>query len=337
MRRVWIGTSGWVYKQWAGNFYPPGWPKKDEFGYYAQHFPTVEINATFYRLPSLKMVRGWRERSPDGFIFAVKGSRFLTHLKRLNDTGPGLRKYFRRLLPLAERTGPILWQLPPNVLKTPEMFARLDRFLGRLSRKFRHAVEFRHPSWMDEETFALLRKHRAANVWLSSLRMPVDYTVTSDFVYLRFHGRKDGAYHDYTDDELQPWAKQLATAARRRLPCYVYFNNDLNTRAPLNAEALMRLLGRQAVHAFARASSEGIPPIAPPRKEPERWPPWTKGKREADAKPPRRRAPRRSAATRRLPEKSSRGGSRRATPSPAPGGRRFAAAAFSPAVRRPTH
>lgn len=338
MRRVWIGTSGWVYKQWAGNFYPRGWPKKDEFGYYAQHFPTVEINATFYRLPSLKMVRGWRERSPEGFIFAVKGSRFLTHLKRLNETGPGLRKYFRRLLPLAERTGPILWQLPPNFLKTPELFARLDRFLGRLPRKYRHAVEFRHPSWMDKETLALLRKHRAANVWLSSLRMPVDYTITADFVYLRFHGLKDGAYHDYTDDELQPWADQLAKAARRRLPCYVYFNNDLNTRAPLNAEALMRLVGRHAVHAFARASSAGIPPIAPPRKQPETWPPWAKRKADAEAKRSRQRAPRRPASGRRAVGKSGGAAGRPATLPPGQlGGRRFAAAAFSPAVRRPTH
>jgi len=215
MRGVWIGTSGWVYKEWAGHFYPKGWPKKDEFGYYVRHFPTVEINATFYRLPTLKMVRGWRDRSPDGFVFAVKGSRFLTHIKRLKDTGPGLQKYFRRLDPLAERTGPILWQLPPNFGKTKENVRRLARFLKKLPSRHRHAVEFRHPSWMDEETFTLLRTHQAANVWISSRRMPQDYTLTSDFVYLRFHGLKDGAYHDYTDDELAPWAKQLATAAER--------------------------------------------------------------------------------------------------------------------------
>ena len=201
---VWIGTSGWVYKQWAGNFYPKGWPKKDEFRYYVRHFPTVEINATFYRLPSLKMVRGWHDKSPDGFRFAVKGSRFLTHIKRLNDTSAGLQKYFRRLVPLGDRTGPILWQLPPNFIKNDETFARLKRFLAKLPRRYRHAVEFRHPSWMNEETFDVLREHRAANVWISSLRMPADYTITSDFVYLRFHGLQGGAYHDYTDAELEP-------------------------------------------------------------------------------------------------------------------------------------
>jgi uncharacterized protein YecE (DUF72 family) len=275
MHGVWIGTSGWVYKEWAGNFYPKGWPKKDEFSYYVRHFPTVEINATFYRLPSLKMVRGWRDRSPQGFIFAVKGSRYLTHLKRLKETGPGLRKYFNRLKPLADRAGPILWQLPPNFTQTDETTERLTRFLKKLPTAYRHAVEFRHPSWMNEQTFALLRAHKVANVWISSLRMPQDYTTTADFVYLRFHGLKDGAYHDYTADELAPWAKQLTLAAKRKLPCFVYFNNDLNTRAPLNAEALMKMVGAQTVSAFAATLAEKLE-IAPPEKKTETWPSWNR-------------------------------------------------------------
>jgi uncharacterized protein YecE (DUF72 family) len=219
------------------------------------------------------MVRGWHDRSPEGFVFAVKGSRFLTHMKRLTDTGPGLRKYFSRLGPLADRTGPILWQLPPNFERTDENFQRLARFLKKLPTKYQHAVEFRHPSWMNEQTFDLLRAHKAANVWLSSLRMPQDYTVTANFVYLRFHGLKDGAYHDYTADELAPWAEQLRSAARRGLPCYVYFNNDLNTRAPLNAEALMKMVGQHVVPAFDAASATELV-IKPPRKLPETWPPW---------------------------------------------------------------
>ncbi len=249
--RVWIGTSGWVYKQWAGNFYPKRWPKKAEFEFYARHFPTVEINATFYRLPTLRMVRHWHAQAPGCFLFAVKGSRFLTHMKRLTDTGRGLRKYFGRLTPLAEHTGPILWQLPPNFRKTDENYGRLARFLQRLPQRYRHAIEFRHPSWMDETTMSLLREHHAANVWISSLQMPQNYTTTTDFVYLRFHGLKDGAYHDYTDDELEPWAKQLARAAKAGREAFVYFNNDLNTRAPLNAQALMALLGPLALPAFA--------------------------------------------------------------------------------------
>jgi uncharacterized protein YecE (DUF72 family) len=297
MRCIWIGTSGWVYKQWAGNFYPKGWPRKDELSYYVRHFPTVEINATFYRLPSLLMVRGWHDRSPPGFLFAIKGSRFLTHLKRLKETGPGLKKYFSRLGPLGDRAGPVLWQLAPNFEKTEETFARLERFLKKLPPRYRHAIEFRHPSWMDGETFALLRTHRAGNVWISSLRMPQDFTVTADFVYLRFHGLRDGAYHDYTTDELAPWAKQLRLAARRGLPCYVYFNNDLNTRAPLNAEALMAMLGQHAVPPLAKQATRVLD-IPQPERGPETWPSWgrtsvrssTMSARSRNTPPVRRRA-----------------------------------------------
>ena len=304
MRGIWIGTSGWVYKEWAGHFYPKGWPKKDEFGYYLRHFPTVEINATFYRLPSLKMVRGWHERSPEGFVFAVKGSRYLTHIRRLKDTGPGLRKYFNRLKPLGDRTGPILWQLPPNFFKHDENVDRLKRFLGKLPSQYQHAVEFRHPSWMDEATFDLLRAHKVANVWISSLRMPQDYTVTGNFVYLRFHGLKDGAYHDYTADELEPWAKQLRQAASRGLPCFAYFNNDLNTRAPLNAEALMKMVGAEVVPAFHAAHAATLD-IKPPKKGPETWRPWTRTGKTRHAPPRAKRTTQTS--TRRRPATATTG------------------------------
>lgn len=277
-RTIWVGTSGWVYKQWAGNFYPKGWPKKNEFGYYVRHFPTVEINATFYRLPSRPMVRGWHDKAPEGFVFAVKGSRYLTHNKRLRDTSHGLQKYFRRLVPLGDRTGPVLWQLPPNFVKNDETLRRLERFLTKLPSRYQHAVEFRHPSWMDQETLDLLRRHHAANVWLSSLRMPADYTITADFVYLRFHGLQGGAYHDYTNDELAPWAKALAKAARAGVPAYVYFNNDLNTRAPLNAAALMAMLDPYVVRSKAAEPAPALPDISPPKRGSEAWPAWHRRK-----------------------------------------------------------
>jgi uncharacterized protein YecE (DUF72 family) len=285
---VWIGTSGWVYKEWAGHFYPRGWPKKDEFAYYVRHFPTVEINATFYRLPTLPMVTGWRERSPDGFVVAVKGSRYLTHIRRLRDTGPGLRKYVSRLKPLGDRAGPILWQLPPSFAANDENRRQLARFLAKLPKSYRHAVEFRHPSWMSRPTMDLLREHDVANVWISSLKMPADHAITSDFVYLRFHGLKDGAYHDYTADELQPWADQLAKAARRGLPAYVYFNNDLNPRAPLNAHALMKLVGARAIAPFRPDPERPTASlrIKAPKKGPETW--RTTWVRKAKPKPARR-------------------------------------------------
>jgi len=247
VEKVWIGTSGWVYKGWANTFYPKKWPKADLLHYYVTQFPTVEINTTFYRLPSLPLVRGWNKRAPNGFLYAVKGSRYITHQKKLVNLGHGARKYFSRIKPLARHTGPVLWQLPPNLGKD---VARLDKFLSKLPSRYNYALEFRNPSWMDGETFELLRKHNVANVWLSSLRMPTDFTLTGDFVYLRFHGLEKGAAHDYTKDELKPWADQLLAAAQDNKPCFVYFNNDWNTRAPLNARMLMDMVGGAAVEPF---------------------------------------------------------------------------------------
>jgi uncharacterized protein YecE (DUF72 family) len=253
MQGVFIGTSGWSYKGWDKTFYPKGWPKSNQLGYYVQHFPTVEINATFYRLPTESMVRGWHDKAPQGFVFALKGSRFITHIKRLKDTGPGLKKYFDRVNPLGDFIGPILWQLPPNFQCD---LARLEEFLSLLPHEHLHAVEFRHPSWMNDDTFDLLRRGKAASVWLSSLRMPRDFTRTGAFVYLRFHGLEGGAAHDYTTGELRPWANRLKAAAREGIPCYAYFNNDINTRAPENAKLLMQMAGDCAVPVMAATREE---------------------------------------------------------------------------------
>ncbi|MEO5957551.1 MAG: DUF72 domain-containing protein [Opitutaceae bacterium] len=310
---IWIGTSGWSYKEWAGHFYPKAWPKKNEFLFYARHFPTVEINATFYRLPTLKTVRGWRDRAPRDFVFAVKGSRYLTHIRRLKDTGPGLRKYFSRLKPLAGHSGPILWQLPPTFKKTGANWQRLERFLAKLPPAFPHAVEFRHPSWLDEQTLTLLRQHRVANVWISSMQMPVDHTVTADFVFLRFHGLAGGAYHDYTEDELAPWAEQLVEFARQGLPAFVYFNNDLNIRAPLNAKALMTLVGAHAVPSLDPESALPLK-IAPPVKGPATWRPWTRNSK---------------ATKTRKPASATTSGPARRKRTMSAGDRQFAGAAFS--------
>lgn len=247
MKCVWIGTSGWVYKHWAETFYPADWPKKDEFQFYITQFPTVEINATFYRLPSENMVKGWHRNAPDDFLFAAKGSRFITHIKRLKNCKEALKVYFEHIRGLREHLGPILWQLPPSFHNTDENRNRLGKFLPLLPSKYRHVIEFRHPSWIESKTFDLLRSHNIANCWLSSLRMPDDFTMTADFVYLRFHGLAHGAYHDYTIHELRPWAERLIDATRSNKTAYVYFNNDLNTRAPLNAKALMEMVGGMAV------------------------------------------------------------------------------------------
>jgi uncharacterized protein YecE (DUF72 family) len=249
MERIFIGTSGWVYKEWANDFYR-GLKSKEHFQFYATQFPTVEINATFYRMPNLKTVRGWRNKASKGFIFAVKGSRYITHIKRLNNLESSVGNFIRRIAPMKEKLGPLLWQLPPNFKKD---LSRLEKFLKRLPRNFSHAIEFRHPDWICDETFALLRKYNAAFVSMSSMRMPMNFSVTSDFIYIRFHGLAGGAHHDYTREELQPWAKHIREQAEAGKKAFVYFNNDLNVRAPNNAKLLMEMCGDLVVQSFNKA------------------------------------------------------------------------------------
>jgi uncharacterized protein YecE (DUF72 family) len=241
MQRLFVGTSGWIYKEWAGVFYPKNLEKTGELAHYAKTFNTVEINSTFYRLPFENMVKGWYRRSPPDFIFGVKGSRYITHIKRLKATKPSIQKFFDRAKLLKEKCGPILWQLPPNF--DAKHLKRLDAFLRKLPAKYHHAVEFRHPSWYEHvETFELLRRRKVAHVSVSSLRMPMNLTVTSDIVYIRFHGLKDGARHDYTRKELRPWAEHCRRCLAEGKSVYAYFNNDLNTRAPLNAQLFSAMI-----------------------------------------------------------------------------------------------
>ena len=234
---IFIGTSGWSYKEWANDFYH-GVKPREQFQFYATQFSTVEINASFYRLPALKTVKDWRAKAPPDFIFAVKGSRLITHIKRLNELNGLVTNFIRRIQPLKEKLGPLLWQLPPNF--KPDV-PRLDRFLKRLPPKLSHAIEFRHPDWMMDETFRLLRKYRAAFVSVSSMRMPLNFSVTSDFIYIRFHGLSGGPRHDYTREELLPWAKHIREQAAGGRKVFAYFNNDLNVRAPKNAELLIQM------------------------------------------------------------------------------------------------
>jgi uncharacterized protein YecE (DUF72 family) len=252
---LYVGTSGWVYKDWAGAFYPESLSKNDELAFYATRFNTVEINATFYRLAPVSAVKGWRNRSPEHFLFAVKGSRYITHIKRLKPTAVSIRKYFNRVKWLKEKCGPVLWQLPPNLPCDPE---RLDAFLKKLPPGYRHAVEFRHPSWYeDEKTFQILQQHGAAHVAISSLRMPMNLAITTDFTYIRFHGLEGGPSHDYTRLELKPWAEHCRRCLDNGIAVYAYFNNDLNTRAPLNA-VMFRQMVTARTSATRRPSSRRI-------------------------------------------------------------------------------
>jgi len=255
--RAYIGTSGYSYKSWDKTFYGET-PKKMQLEYYARQFPTVEINATFYRLPSEAMVQGWRDRVPRDFLYAIKGSRFITHMKKLANLDGSLDIFFDRIAPLKERIAIILWQLPPMLKKD---IPRLDDFLAMLPRDYRHAVEFRERSWYEEETFDVLHKHRASHVALSSGGMPMNLTVTSDVIYIRFHGLEGGAAHDYTRAELKPWADYICEQADARRTLYIYFNNDINVRAPDNARMLMEMIGDNAVYPAVREQARATIPI----------------------------------------------------------------------------
>ena len=252
--RIYIGTSGWVYKDWASRFYPRDIPKKQHLGFYATRFPTVEINATFYRLPGESVFQDWRESVPPGFIYAIKGSRAITHMKRLKPGAKSSPALLDRCHILGPRLGSILWQLPPSF---PKNIERLTHFLQRLPHRFSHAIEFRHPTWLDKDVSEILKRFRVAKVWISSLAMPMDFEITSNFVYVRFHGLSGGSAHDYTDLELEPWAEHLKRCARQGLTGFVYFNNDVNTRAPRNALQLMEMVGKPAQHAAGRRASCG--------------------------------------------------------------------------------
>lgn len=233
---VHLGTSGFVYRHWARLFYE-GVPQKAWLQHYAKVFATVELNNTFYRLPRAEAVDGWREGSPKGFLFAVKGSRFLTHMKRLLETGDGIDRFFEVVDRLGPKLGPVLWQLPPQMNKPdPE---RLDRFLTALPRHARHVVEFRHPAWYIDEVFDVLDRHRAA-ICEHDLCPQMPKRLTGGFRYLRFHGATGKYQGRYGKTGLRKVAKGLRADRRH---CFVYFNNDLFGHALMDALDLSALLG----------------------------------------------------------------------------------------------
>lgn len=236
--RIHVGTSGWSYDDWCGRFYPAGVEGPERLAYYAGLFDTVEVNATFYRLPWTGVILGWNRRLPDGFHLVVKGSRLVTHRKRLLD-GDAERDTFLERVSALQTLKVVLWQLPPGLHRDVE---RLDRFLGGLPTWVRHAVEFRHPSWWDDEVAETLRRHRACFVAVSHPRLPPDVVPTADFLYLRFHGLGPMLYRwDYSGTELEAWAERVRPHLAGRT-LYAFFNNDYDANAPKNALAFRELL-----------------------------------------------------------------------------------------------
>ena len=245
-RLVRIGLSGWNYAHWRdGVFYPPRLPASRWLDFYAKRFDTVEVNSTFYRLPRSNAVAHWLEQTPDGFLFAIKASRYLSHIKRLRDLGPGLERFLERIEPLlgSPKLGPLLWQLPPTFRRDDR---RLADALARLPRELRHCIEFRDRSWFVEETYALLREHGVALAIGDRPQVHSFQTheLTADWTYIRFHSGTRGRRGNYSDSELRDWAERLRAWSGTH-EVFAYFNNDWEGFAPKNAAALKRLLSAQ--------------------------------------------------------------------------------------------
>jgi len=237
-----IGCSGWNYREWRGRLYPSGLPARRWLERYAACFDTVEVNATFYRLPTREAVANWVNQTPPGFCFALKASRYLTHVRRLAGVEQGIQTLEERIAPLREagRLGPVLWQLPENFHRDDE---RLATALSALPASH-HAFEFRHRSWFVPDVYALLREHNAALVIGDHPDRPFQsYETTTDWRYVRFHHGTRGRRGNYSLRELEEWAKRLHSW-RTESELFLYFNNDWEVFAPRNAIKLRQQLGR---------------------------------------------------------------------------------------------
>jgi uncharacterized protein YecE (DUF72 family) len=232
VRSVRIGCSGWNYPHWRERVYPKGLPTRRWLEHYATLFDTVEVNNTFYRLPRRAAVAAWVEESPADFLFAVKASRFLTHMKRLTDMEGGVARFYERIEPLvaSPKLGPVLWQLPENFHRND------DRLAGALARlpPGRHCFEFRHASWFTPDVYALLRQHGVALVIGDHPKRPFQtHELTVDWTFVRFHHGSRGRNGNYSERELDTWARRIAQW-RRRVDVFAYFNNDWNGYAVRN-------------------------------------------------------------------------------------------------------
>lgn len=234
-----IGTSGWQYRDWKGVFYPPDVPQRRWLEHYADTFPTVEVNNAFYRLPEKSVFEAWRARTPAGFVVAVKVSRYLTHVKRLQDPTEPVHRYAERAAALGDRLGPSLLQLPPTLRADADA---LDKTLREFPRGWRVAVEPRHPSWWTDEIRAVLERHNAALCWADRRGRPVTpLWRTADFGYLRLHEGRAKPWPHYGRTSLSTWAGRLRETFGTKAT-FVYFNNDPGGAAVQDANMLRHLM-----------------------------------------------------------------------------------------------
>ena len=238
-----LGCSGWSYDDWRGPVYE-GAPPRTWLVRYAKRFDTVEVNSTFYRLPRRSAAAAWADQTPDAFCFAVKVSRYATHIRRLRYAGASLEKLLERIQPLADagKLGPLLWQLPRTFTRDDE---RLEGALGELPHDLRHGFEFRHPSWFAAPVMDILREHDAALVIGDHPERPFQsHEATANWRFVRFHYGRRGRGGNYSATEISEWGRRIAQW-RRRQEVWAYFNNDWRAFAPANARVLARRLGAE--------------------------------------------------------------------------------------------
>ncbi len=241
MDQIRIGCSGWNYRHWRERFYPKGLPQRRWFAFYAEHFDTVEINNSFYRLPKAETFEAWRAQAPPGFCYAVKANRFLTQAKKLKDCEEPLRRMMAPFRALGDRLGPILFQLPPRFRINLE---RLETFLELLPEDVASVFEFREPSWYVPETFALLDRHGAGFCVHDMPGSATERIATGRLAYVRFHGTS-GKYHGrYPDEQLLSWTDWIVAQARNRRPVWCYFNNDIDGHAIDDAQTLKAMVAQ---------------------------------------------------------------------------------------------
>lgn len=240
-KSIHIGTSGWHYEHWEGPFYPDHISSGEYLEYYSKFFHTVEINSSFYKMPDKETIREWRETVPEKFIFSVKASRYITHMKKLKDPAAAVSNLITTISLFKDKLGPILFQLPPNWHVNPE---RLDSFTKLLPRDQRYAFEFRDTSWFDSRVYEILEKYNAAFCIYEIGGLQSPRIVTADIVYIRLHG-PDGPYRgQYTTPVLADWASTFSTWAKQGKQIFCYFDNDEAGYAPRDAMKLQDMVRR---------------------------------------------------------------------------------------------
>lgn len=239
MPEYYIGTSGWHYEHWRELFYPAGLPKGKWLHHYTDYFNTVELNNSFYRLPSEAAFINWQKSSPNNFVYAVKVNRFITHIKRLKNVQVPLQNFLSRVQLLQSKLGPLLYQLPPN-MKCND--TALEDFLAILPRHYHHVFEFRNESWLNDRILDLLRQYGAGFCIFDMPEVTCPLVATADFAYVRFHGSTGLYWSCYTEEELLRWSRHIIELGQGLKAIYIYFNNDAEAYAVRNAQKLKEML-----------------------------------------------------------------------------------------------